>query len=300
MSKQAPSDVNLLQCNPHTLKATQNTCLPQEMLIRLRDAWNQRFPRHAIPKHFRTKAEIWAHLRTRLQNQYKCATEYCALEELGTPTEKQAGKQFFRPARPANWANNPRTWHDTNSIASVMEQYELAFPEFEFIGPVPIDFDATLPGSWGKCVVDELCGLDLEAMRRKKKTSIGVVFNLDAHDEPGSHWVCAYVDLIGKAAYYYDSYGMRPCPEIQRFLRRCKEQGCKTVTWNDMVHQQKNTECGTYCMYVIISLLKGRPFDDICKNRIDDDTMSAFRDVLFATARPGILAIKRVVKLLAL
>ena len=53
-------------------------------------------------------------------------------------------------------------------------------------------------------------------------------------------------------------------------------------------------------MYVIISLLKGVPFADICKNRIDDDTMNAFRDLLFATEKPSETAVTKVTKLLKL
>ena len=120
-------------------------------------------------------------------------------------------------------------------------------------------------------------------LKKKGKTSVGIVFNLDPHDRPGSHWVCAYIDLKKMKAYYYDSYGYEPCPQIKRFLKRCKEQGCINITWNDIRHQFKKSECGTYCMYIIISLLKGGSFADVCRNRVDDDTMLAFRDLLYAT-----------------
>jgi hypothetical protein len=269
------------------------------MLERLRDSWNNRFPKHKIPHSVRTKAELWAHLRTRLRKQYECSTEYCALQELGDTVEKATGGVFFRPPKPDDWEKNPTDWHDTTSLAEVMEQYEAAFPSFEFIGPVPIDFDKRLPGDWGKCVVDELCTLDLRKIHRQGKHSVGVIFNLDPHDKPGSHWVCAYVDLRAKKAYYYDSYGYEPCAEIRRFLRRCREQGCTEIAWNDIPHQKKNSECGTYCMYVIISLLKGKSFPEICKHRVDDDTMNAFRDLLYATERPGKLAVERVVEFLS-
>ena len=293
-------DFNLYQCNPSTLKATKTTCLPQDMLIRLRDSWNKQFPNHAIPHSIKKKEELWAALRSRMNNQYKCASEYCTVQKLGNPVEKISASTYFRPPKPSEWLTNPTDWLDTISIGRVMEQYEPAFPSFEFIGPVPIDFDSTMPGHWGKCVVDELCNINLEALRKKGKKSIGVIFNLDPHDKPGSHWVCAYVDMVAKVAYYYDSYGYEACPEIKRFLRRCRAQGCNELIWNDIRHQRKKSECGTYCMYVIISLLKGRSFEDICKHRIDDDTMNAFRDLLYATEHPSERAINAVVKLLSL
>ena len=290
-------DANLYQCNPATLKATRTTCLPEDMIHRLRDAWNERFPDHKIPASIKKKETLWAALRTRMQKQYTCATEYCAVQKLGASHEKAAGSKYFRPPKPEGWVSDPDDWHDTLSIAQVMEQYEPAFPEFEFIGPVPIDFDEVLPGNWGTCVVDELCKIDLADLKKKGKTSVGIVFNLDPHDRPGSHWVCGYVDLKKMKAYYYDSYGYEPCPQIKRLLRRFKEQGCVDITWNDIRHQFKKSECGTYCIYTIISLLKGRPFSYICNNKVDDDTMLAFRDLFYATEKVSERAIRNLNKL---
>lgn len=287
-----PSDANLLQCNPSTLTKTRTTCLPQDMMERLRDEWNRRFPQHKIPLTIHKKERLWAELRKRLQNQYKCASEYCAVQELAEPTTRTELQGFFRPKKPDEWSTNPTEWHDSVTLASVMEQYELAYPTFEFIGPTPIDFDAELSGSWGRCVMDELCNLNLASVKSAGKNAIGIIFNLDPHDRPGSHWVAAYIDLRRMEAYYYDSYGYEPCAEIRRLLRRCREQGCKQIIWNDIRHQRKKSECGTYCMYIIISLLKGRTFADLCKNRVDDDTMNALRDLLYSTERPRELALK--------
>jgi hypothetical protein len=291
-----PPDYNLYQCNPSTLNTTKTTCLPYDMLTRLRAAWNKTHPKHAIPGTIRRKEELWQALREKMRDTYKCASEYCAVQRLGDSDLKADTRDFFRPSAPAEWSSKSREkeekWHDTASIADVMEQYEKAIPSFEFIGPVPIDFDSKMPGSWGRCVVDELCSIDLAAIRRNGDTSVGIVFNLDPHDKPGSHWVCAYIDLLGGNAYYYDSYGYPPCPEIRRLLRRCRDQGCRNIFWNDIRHQRKSTECGTYCMYVIISLLKGASFSDLCRRRVDDDTMNAIRDLLYATEDPRPEAIR--------
>ena len=293
-------DVNLYQCNPATLSKTHTTCLPQDMLERLRDAWNKQYPDHSIPHTIHKKERLWAELRTRLQNQYKCATEYCAVQELGDAQQKSQSSGYFRPKKPTEWIKKPDEWHDYITLAKVMEQYEEAYPNFEFIGPTPIDFDSQLPGAWGKCVLDELCNIDLASMKKNGKTDIGIIFNLDPHDRPGSHWVCAYIDLRKMTAYYYDSYGYEPCPQIRRLLRRCREQGCQQIIWNDFRHQRKKSECGTYCMFVIISLLKGASFSHLCKNRVDDDIMNAVRDLLYANERPSELAIKQAVNILRL
>ena len=296
-------DYNLFQCNPSTLQKTQTTCLPLEMLVRLRDAWNERFPQHSIPISLRKKEEIWAALKKRLHHQFECASEYCAVKKLNSTVSAAEAAHYFRPTKPTEWINakTPEDqWHDNSTIEMVMNQYEKANPHFEFIGPVPIDFDSKLPGGWGKCIVDELCSLDLESQRKRGTKSIGIIFNLDPHDKPGSHWVCAYIDIAGGAAYYYDSYGYEPCAEIRRLLRRCREQGCAKIVWNDVRHQRKKSECGTYCMYIIIMLLKGHSFASLCKNRVDDDTMNAFRDVLYATEAPSATAVNTVITLLDL
>jgi hypothetical protein len=256
------------------------------MLERLRDTWNKKFPNHKIPLTIHKKERLWAELRLRLQKQYACASEYCAVEELAEPDTKPQAGRYFRPKKPTEWELKPTEWHDSNTLANVMQQYEEAFPHFEFIGPTPIDFDSQMPGGWGRCVLDELCKLNLSSMKAAGKTAIGIIFNLDPHDRPGSHWVCAYIDLIRMAAYYYDSYGYEPGPQIRRLLRRCRDQGCKQIIWNDLRHQRKKSECGTYCLITIISLLKGRSFPDVCKYMMDDDATNASRDLLYATARP--------------
>jgi hypothetical protein len=291
------NDFNLLQCNPATLKETRTTCLPATLLERLRDSWNNLYPRFKIPLSIKTKERLWAALRRRLAAQRECNSEYCALKEIGDASTQTDGTGYFRPTQPHNWQKDPDEWHDSMTISRVMEQYEDAFPAFEFIGPAPIDFDSQ--DSWGRCVVDELCSLDLKQMAAGGTKYIGIVFNLDPHYKEGSHWICAFLDLVIGAAYYYDSYGMPPPSEIRRLLRRCKDQGIQKILWNDIRHQRKDSECGTYCLYVLISLLQGRTFADICKNPVPDDIMNSMRDLLFSVERPRETAIRNAIKVLA-
>ena len=81
---------------------------------------------------------------------------------------------------------NINTWLNTIDIGNVLNQYHQKYPDFEFIGPVPLDFDKKLTGH---CVVDELCKLSMANLYRKNKKKIRNSFNLDPHDKPGSHWV---------------------------------------------------------------------------------------------------------------
>jgi hypothetical protein len=229
---------------------------------------------------------LWKALRSKMKKHYHCENEYCLVKKADLPdNERNSLLNYFRPEKPKSWDKKQTLWLDSYNIEEVMNQYEKADSSFEFIGPVPIDFDKK-SGLWGKCIVDELCKLELSEMKSRGKTKIGIIYNLDPHDMPGSHWVCSYVDIDAKKAYYFDSYGYEPPDEIVRFLERCKKQGCTDVYYNDIRHQRKGSECGMYCLYCLICLLRGRPFLTICKNIVDDDTMNSFRDILYAEEKP--------------
>lgn len=292
------------QCSPALHRQPGETCLPPSALEKMRKTWNRMYPDSKIPdpigfsagkrgtrkkRNIDTK-QLWKQIREVLKKKRKCDTEYCFVESI--PGGKKEMKVYFRPDKPDEWDKQPTTWLDSYNIEDVMNQYEEAYPTFEFIGPVPIDFDSK-SGVFGQCIVNEMCNLNLKDVAKKGTQQIGVIYNLDAHDEPGSHWVCSFVDIPKKTAYYFDSYGYEPPKEIETFLKRCKEQGCEKVYYNDIRHQRKGSECGMYCLFTIICLLKGRSFFDICSKIVDDDTINAFRDILFSTDKPRRDAIEK-------
>lgn len=287
-------------CNPARHRKPGETCLSLDALERLKQVWNKQHPEKPIRSVTRKNRRdptikrrvLWKDLRKSMKSYYNCSNEYCILKKLPGLDNKERiklSKKYFRPEKPKEWLKKETTWLDSFNIEDVMNQYEDTFTDFEFIGPVPIDFDTPSNSGtleWGQCIVDELCKLDLNDAFKKGTKRIGIVFNLDKHDEPGSHWVCAFIDIPNKAAYYFDSYGLPPPPEISTLLERCKEQGCESILYNDIRHQRKDSECGMYCIYTIICLLKGRTFQDICLDIVKDDTINAFRDVLFVSENP--------------
>ena len=281
------------QCSPALHRREGESCLPVDAQRRIISAWNKSQSRkNRIPigqsaaGTTRKQRPMLIKEMKQVMRKQKCGTEFCVVKKTPDASKQKSLLSYFRPEKPKEWDKKPGEWLDSFNIEDVMAQYEEADPTFEFIGPTPIDFDKEL--SVGKCVMDELCKMDINSLNLSNgKKKIGIIFNLDPHDKPGSHWVCAFVDIPNKAAYYFDSYGYEPPRQIIKFLKRCKEQGCETVQWNDIRHQRRGSECGMYCLFVIICLLRGqKPFLDICKHVIDDDTMNSFRDILFAEEKP--------------
>ena len=118
-------------------------------------------------------------------------SDRCLLEQssLSDEAKETLSKKYLRPKRPSAWASDPDQWLDSNNIESVMKQYEEAYPDFKFLGVLPIDFAAPDPyKSNGKtCLVDSICQLKLPDLKADGIYRLGAVFNLDPHFKDGSH-----------------------------------------------------------------------------------------------------------------
>jgi len=87
---------------------------------------------------------------------------------------------------------------------------------------------------------------------------LGIVFNLDKHDDPGSHWVSMFVDLEDDFIFYLDSAGEEIQPEIKALAERIIEQGLampnkKKIHFYEnypVEHQMGNNECGMYALFL--------------------------------------------------
>ena len=185
---------------------------------------------------------------------------------------------------PYSWTKNINEWLSTVDIENVMEQYEQKYNDFYFIGPVPIDFDYEY--KLGKCIDDELCKISLKELLKEKIKKLGIIFNLDPHDKPGSHWVALYCDLNKMELYYFDSYGVYPPKEVENLMFRLKEQGKLEkkeikLYYNDIRHQYKNSECGMYSMNFIIEFLEGNSFKKIIETIKNDNLMTQKRFQLY-------------------
>lgn len=212
-----------------------------------------------------------------------------ALEDIGLPTQDIARKRLV-PQAPTSWTKKPATWLTTPEFGQVMRQYEAAYPEFEFLGATPIDFSRPLGKS---CVWPRICKFTLKQANARGKTKIGFVFNEDNHKEPGSHWICAFLDITKREFYYIDSVGNPVPDEIKALVARLSAESMAltgrklTFRANTMPHQRGDNQCGMYCLFFIIALLTGTAtYKELVRRRIPDSAMAEMRKVVFRPRGP--------------
>ena len=244
--------------------AAKDTCFTPDILLKIKSDYNHTHRDDPIQE--TDPQKIIKELRQRLSS---CEKEDCWLRQLNDDKlRKRIYDYVFAPKHPKEWKYNPNEWLSNYDIFNVLTQYEDKYPEFEFIGPSFIDFDAPINHT-SKCVTDELCQFSLKSHLEKKHRKIAVIFNLDKHTGPGTHWVSLFIDLDKNKPFifYFDSAGDKIPPEIMRLVKRIKQQGKhlnKPIRFKfyenyPMTHQYSNTECGMYSLFFVITLLVGSP-----------------------------------------
>lgn len=294
-----------MYCSPKQQKtyAKEKTCFSKDALVRLAEAWNKtnttEAPIKGIPK--LSKRRLWQELDRRMHSKCGPGKEWCWVDHLqGARPSKEVAKDL-RPVQPKEWTSKPYTWLTNFDIEDVMDQYDFDMDpsfKYKFLGVFPIDFEAkTL---FGKCLFEEFCGLDIARIRRKGIKYIGMITNLDKHDQDGSHWTSLFVNIDATSpsfgAYYYDSVANSPPPEVMRFMNSLKEQASRLpnadgktfhIKWNKVRHQYKGTECGMFSMaYQIrwLTHLKNKSvttFEEIVNIPLRDEDVHALRNGLF-------------------
>ena len=270
------------QCHPRNKTRKGNTCYDITSLTMLRDLWNKRHPDYLISS--MDSNTIWNELKNNIKG---CTNEICWIDSNvdNDQIKKQLKRQIFAPIAPKSWNTNKNEWLSSVDIELVLEQYKEIHPEFNFMGPSPIDFDVKFKD---KCVWNELCKLSVNEQKNNHVTKIGIVFNLDPHYKRGSHWVALYVDLMKQYVFYFDSCGNQVPKEIKELMNRIKTE-CDAMGYRmklmdnvGMHHQKEDTECGMYVLYFIINMLEEIRTPKYFKTRrIPDKEMEMFRDIYF-------------------
>jgi hypothetical protein len=220
----------------------------------------------------------------------KQGEEHCLVDKAPFQDKKKKTlrKQYLRTRQPKSWEKDPDQWLNNENISAVMKQYEEALPWFKFMGVYPIDFSAPNPykqDGQNQCLYKELCTINLKKMYRKGIRGIGIVFNLDNHLDSGSHWVAMYINLedIHKPFIgYFDSTADDTPELIARLMRSFTLEipMCK-LACNARQFQFGNTECGMFSLYFLVCMIRGIPFQDFCKDSVNDKYMLTLRNILF-------------------
>jgi len=255
--------VKKMNCGPAVKGRTAHfdTCYTPDALIKIKNAYNKG---KSKDQRISTKNphKIWTELRDRLT---QCSSEDCWLKEIKDPKARsQLDDIIFAPDKPEEWKTNKNEWLSNFDIENVLKQYQITHRDFKLLGPSSIDYDTKLPEENGKCVWEDLCRLSLGDLKAHGKTKLGIVFNLDTHDKPGSHWVSMFVDLEHSIIFYYDS-ALNPTPrEVIRLKDEIVKQGLDLsppirfrFIKNRHSHQKTNTECGMYSLFFTITMLTG-------------------------------------------
>ena len=283
-----PTDRQDYKCAPH-LKFETGSCISLDLLIKMVEAYNKHNSKDQIKLHPRLeslnqhkyKKYLLKHIKDIFKD--KCKSQTCWLnqpfmKELDEFNKDQLQRFTFRPLAPEGQFK----WLNTININEVMEQYERVYPEYKFLGAVPMDFDKVK--SLG------IADMNLDEFLKDNIYKLGIIFNLDEHWQPGSHWVAGYIDIKKGLTYYFDSYGYPPESRVSKLFRRCSKfsedkLGVKAdAKYNKVRHQRGNSECGMFSINFILRLLEGDNFDDICNNIIKDDSVNKMRLKVFRDA----------------
>ena len=264
-------------------KVAKDSCITKSVLMRLRNEFNKDHPDNPIMAI--KPILIWHEFKMRLSH---CADERCFLNEIDEPNEKQRLLHtLFAPEHPPEWLQNKNEWLSNHDIDNVMKQYEERYTDFKYLGTTAIDYDFKY--SDGHCVEDQLCKFILKELMAEGKNRFASVFNLDKHNQGGSHWVSIFIDVKHKSVVFFDSAKGGIPKEIKRFVETVKDQGLKQnepikfkFLTNKSDHQQGDTECGVYSIHFIIEMLESfKSVKRFLYGNIPDKEMENLRPKLF-------------------
>jgi hypothetical protein len=246
-----------VNCNPsiRNYRATNTTCYTNNALTSIRDTYNNNNISSKIISN--NPQVILDELRSKIS---ECTREDCWLNQFTKKEQKELEKKYFSPLQPVKWKTNPTEWLSNIDILQVLTQYQDTYKNFKFIGPTPIDFDY-VPNRNGLCVWQELCTFSLKKIVDDKINKIGIIFNLDKHNESGSHWVSLFVDIKERFIFYFDSAANAIPNEIKNLISLITSQSNELNiplhfhSNSSNQHQKGNTECGMYSLYFIITML---------------------------------------------
>jgi hypothetical protein len=283
-----------------TKQKIQHSCVPYETLLLIAKLYNAQHDDKIEISKRKSHSKLWKALQERLKPVCKSSnTEACWIEQPFVKNSKKYDNvaRWYRPKKPTSWYQEERKWLNTYDILNVMQQYADAVPSMEFVGVFPCDFAKRPYPGVNRCVVQEMCDIDMERLWKENKKSLAVIFNTDDSKGPGQHWVAAYVGFDPRrrnyGVYFYDSVANPPQKEFVEFMEEMRKQLEKLhpkhkkkieFEWNKVQRQRKNFDCGVFSMLFLINMMKYR-FEKVCKSMGTDDQVAKYRDILYRPSK---------------
>ena len=279
ISKVTPINEEDKKCGPH-ISFENGSCIPLNLLIKMARSYNKSIKNNFIELYDTLEElnpdEYKRYLLFEFQKRFKNNLHGEWINSNFIKTMDENDKEFlqnnvFRPEGP----QGKFQWLSTIDINKTLSQYENKYPDFVFLGAVPIDFNELDYYPFKK--------MDFNEFKKDGKKRLGVIFNLDEHNQGGSHWVSLFANLENGQVYFSDSYGKKPAKRIVDFMNRIKDylHSCNLknidIRHNETQHQRGNSECGVYSINFILRLLKGKTFDHVTRKRLPDERVNKCR-----------------------
>ena len=297
-----------LICSPSANEKSidnKKTCFTPEVLLKMKNEYNKHNQKNTIQTN--SVLQIWEEITKRMTSSSKCKgkNELCWLKNIIPDYNvfEKIKDIIYAPEQPNDWKENPDEWLSNYDIYDVMKQYEdvKKYEDFKAFSPTSIDFDAKRTGT-NRCVSEELCKFSLDKWMKHGKKRFGIVFNLDKHTGPGSHWVSLFIDTKNSFMFFFDSAGDGVPKEVKLLMDRIENEGLqmkppihfKRYDNDNHDHQKGNTECGMYSLFFMITMLTGEipsqpnhimSIDEriqlFLKKKIPDKMVFDYRDLYF-------------------
>lgn len=263
------------------------SCIPLNLLIAMAEAYNEDNPENKIKlwptmetlRASKYKKYLLSQFKNRIKHctNQKCWTKEGFIKKLNEKAKEELKNNTFAPSGP----EGKFEWLNTSNIEEVVKQREAVYPDFKFLGAVPMDFEDI--EAFG------IKDIDFKKLMNQGKNRFGLVINTDNHDQPGQHWISLFFDLRKGQVYFSDSYGIEPPKRVLEFMRKIakfmrNDLGIKKpdVNYNKLQHQKGDSECGVYSINWILRLLRGDSFEELTTKRLDDDLVNQCREHYFS------------------
>lgn len=286
-SEIAPIENKDYKCAP-SKKFEHGSCIPLNLLVEMANAYNSDNTANQIklcptketlnpPAYKRYLIKEFKKKLDKVCTNQECWTKQKFMQKINEKYREELQNNTFRPKGP----DGKFTWLDTSNIIKVMEQYELKYKDFKFLGAVPMDFE--------DLEQLQIKNIDFNQLLTQGKSRFGMIINTDNHDQGGTHWISLFIDLKKGQVYFSDSVGEAPPERVRKFMSKISrfirdELKIKPdVRYNKLQHQRKGSECGIYSMNWILRLLRGDTFEELTTKRLSDETVNQCRQYYFAT-----------------